>query len=102
MSQRNAQYQLSSIIEMDDTYMGCTSHNSRCGREKDISKIMMAQSESYIGSCSVHLNKGCKRYQMQDATAAHRRIFYIRDQSEVRWVKKLFGSAEHRTGCAEI
>lgn len=71
MSQRNAQYQLSSIIEMDDTYMGCTSHNSRCGREKDISKIMMAQSESYIGSCSVHLNKGCKRYQMQDATAAH-------------------------------
>ena len=71
---------------MDDTYMGCTSHNSRCGREKDISKIMMAQSESYIGSCSVHLNKGCKRYQMQDTTAAHQRPKWSEMGKEVIWI----------------
>ena len=46
MGQRDAQYQLSSIVELDDGYVGGSSHNGKRGRGTDNPKIVVALSKS--------------------------------------------------------
>ena len=50
MGQRDAQYQLSGIVELDDGYVGGPSHNGKRGRGTDKSKIVVALSKSDNGA----------------------------------------------------
>lgn len=49
MGQRDANYQLSGIVEMDDCYVGGTSHNGKRGRGTDKAKVVVAISKSQKG-----------------------------------------------------
>lgn len=49
MGQRDAQYLLSGIVEMDDDYIGSTSHNGKRGRGTDKAKIVVAVSKTGSG-----------------------------------------------------
>ena len=49
MGQRNEEYQLSGIVEMDDAYIGGPSHNGKRGRGTDKTKIVVSLSKSPDG-----------------------------------------------------
>lgn len=49
MGQRDANYQLSGIVEMDDCYVGGPSHNGKRGRGTDKAKIVVAVSKAENG-----------------------------------------------------
>lgn len=49
MGQRDAQYLLSGIVEMDDGYVGGPSHNGKRGRGTDKAKIVIAVSKTDSG-----------------------------------------------------
>ena len=49
MGQRDAQYLLSGIVEMDDGYVGGPSHNGKRGRGTDKAKIVIAVSKTGSG-----------------------------------------------------
>ena len=50
MGQRDENYQLSGIIEMDDGYVGGPSHNGKRGRGTDKPKIVVALSKTENGT----------------------------------------------------
>ena len=50
MGQRDANYQLSGIIEMDDCYVGGPSHNGKRGRGTDKAKVVLAVSKTESGT----------------------------------------------------
>lgn len=50
MGQRDAQYQLSGIVELDDGYVGGPSHNGKRGRGTDKAKVVVALSKSDNGT----------------------------------------------------
>ena len=49
MGQRDANYQLSGIVEMDDCYVGGPSHNGKRGRGTDKAKVVVAVSKAENG-----------------------------------------------------
>ena len=49
MGQRDAQYLLSGIVEMDDGYVGGPSHNGKRGRGTDKARIVVAVSKTDSG-----------------------------------------------------
>lgn len=49
MGQRDENYLLFGIVELDDGYIGGNSHNGKCGRGTDKSKIVVALSKSANG-----------------------------------------------------
>lgn len=49
MGQRDAQYLLSGIVEMDDCYIGGVSHNGKRGRGTDKAKVVVAVSKTDSG-----------------------------------------------------
>lgn len=50
MGQRDAQYQLSGIVELDDGYVGGPGHNGKRGRGTDKARIVVALSKSDSGA----------------------------------------------------
>ena len=107
MAQRDENYALSGIVEMDDGYVGGATHNGKRGRGTDKAKIVVALSKTENGAAllkmspaarsSRSLAKLLRRAQKSNATA----IRAIGTCLVLRWTRKSMNLATC-IGCTRL
>lgn len=89
MEQRDEHYQLSGIVEMDDYYVGVSSHNGKHGRGTDKNQGGRGDFQDRGRDSPVSPDEGRGRLQRKNLTSDRGPVFRRENQSRMRWISQL-------------